>query len=105
MLAGQKKFSEALEAYEEAERVAPKDPRVNMERAKCRVRAGQLPEALEDFRQAIAKDPGKEEAWQGAAEILQKSGRQHEAADLWSEGLRKNPQWGEKEGTTPGSGL
>ena len=92
----QKKFSDALEAYSQAERVAPQDPRVNMERGKCFVRSDQLPEALEDYRKAIAKDPENEAAWQGATEILQKSGRQNEASDLWSEGCRKNPKWGEK---------
>jgi len=97
VLAAQKKFSEALEAYGEAERVAPQDPRVNMERGKSRLRAGQLPEALDDFKGALAKDPGNEAAWQGATEILQRSGRQQEAAELWSEGLRKNPQWAEKD--------
>jgi Tfp pilus assembly protein PilF len=51
---------------------------------------------LEDYRKAMLKDPGNEGAWQGATEILQKSGRQNEASELWSEGLRKNPQWGEK---------
>jgi len=101
----QKKFTEALQAYDEAERVAPQDARVDMERGKCRVRAGQLPEALEDFRKAVAKDPGNEAAWQGATEILQKSGRQHEAADFWSEGLRKNPQWSEKENSPPATSL
>lgn len=99
VMAAQKRFPEAMEAYGEAERVAPQDPRVNMERGKCRLRAGQLPEALEDFRKAVAKDPANEAAWQGATEILQKSGRQHEAAELWSEALRKNPQW--TEPTTP----
>jgi len=105
VLAAQKKFKEALEAYGEAERVAPQDPRVNMERGKCRARAGQLPEALEEFRKALAKDPGNEAAWQGATEILQKSGRQNEAAELWSEGLRKNPQWSEKEISPPANSL
>jgi tetratricopeptide (TPR) repeat protein len=65
-----------------------------MERGKCYLRSGQLPEALEDYRKAMVKDPGNEAAWQGATEILQKSGRQNEASDLWSEGLRKNPHWG-----------
>jgi uncharacterized membrane protein YgcG len=97
VLAAQKKFPEALEAYDEAERVAPGDPRVNLERAKCRVRAGQMAEALDDFKKAVVKNPSLESAWQGAAELLQKKGRQDEAADLWSEGLRKNPQWGEKD--------
>ena len=92
----QKKFSDALEAYSQAERVAPQDPRVNMERGKCFVRSEQLPEALEDYRKAMAKDPENEAAWQGATEILQKSGRQNEASNLWSEGCRKNPKWGEK---------
>lgn len=91
----QKKFSEALESYTQAETVAPHDSRVNIERAKCFVRSDQLPEALEDYRKAIAKEPENEAAWQGAAEILQKSGRQNEASDLWSEGCRKNPKWGE----------
>ena len=96
VFAAQKKFTQALEAYQQAEQVAPQDPRVNMERGKCYVRSGQLPEALEDYRKAMLKDPGNEAAWQGATEILQKSGRQNEAADLWSEGLRKNPKWQEK---------
>lgn len=105
ILAAQKKFTEALGAYEEAERVAPKDPRVDMERGKCRLRAGQLPEALEDFKKAVAKDPGNEAAWQGMTEILQKSGRQHEAAEAWSEGLRKNPQWAEPGNSLPANPL
>ena len=105
VLTAQKRFPEALEAYGEAERVAPQDPRVNMERGKCRLRAGQLPEALEDFRKAVAKDPANEAAWQGATEILQKSGRQHEAAELWSEGLRKNPQWSEPPNHPPTKSL
>ena len=49
---------------------------------------------LEFSPKAMVKDPGNEAAWQGATEILQKSGRQNEASDLWSEGLRKNPHWG-----------
>lgn len=105
ILAAQKKFTEALGAYEEAERLAPKDPRVDMERGKCRLRAGQLPEALEDFKKAVAKDPGNEAAWQGVTEILQKSGRQNEAAEAWSEGLRKNPQWAEPGNSTPANSL
>ena len=96
VLSAKKKFTQALEAYQKAEQVAPQDPRVNIERGKCYVRSGQLPEALEDYRKAMLKDPGNEGAWQGATEILQKSGRQNEASELWSEGLRKNPQWGEK---------
>ena len=89
----------------QAERVAPQDPRVNIERAKCRVQAGQTAEALDDFKKAVAKDPGNESAWQGATELLQKSGRQHEAADFWSEGMRKNPQWSEKESAPPAQSL
>ena len=103
--AAQKKFTEALAAYDEAERVAPEDSRVNIERAKCRIRAGQMAEALDDFKKAVAKDPSNESAWQGATELLQKSGRQHEAADFWSEGVRKNPQWSEKERSSPASSL
>ena len=99
----EKKFPQALEAYQQAEKAAPQDPRINMERGKCYLRSGQLPEALEDYRKAMVKDPGNEAAWQGATEILQKSGRQNEASELWSEGLRKNPQWGENRsaGTSP----
>ena len=93
VLAAQKKFTEALAAYDEAERVAPQEPRVNIERAKCRVQAGQTAEALDDFQKAIAKDPRNESAWRGQTELLQKSGRQHEAAEAWSGALRKNPQW------------
>ena len=96
VLAAQKKFTEALAAYDEAERVAPQEPRVNIERAKCRVQAGQTAEALDDFQKAIAKDPRNESAWRGQTELLQKSGRQQEAAEAWSEALRKNPQWSDQ---------
>ena len=105
VLAAQKKFTDALAAYDEAERVAPQDSRVNIERAKCRIQAGQMAEALDDFNKAVAKDPSNESAWQGATELLQKSGRQHEAADFWSEGVRKNPQWSEKERSSPAPSL
>lgn len=91
--AKQDRFADALKAYDEASRLAPKDARVDVERGKFLYRANHPEQALEGFRQALVKDPSLEEAWEGAAEALRKQGKPQEAGELMREGLQKNPQW------------
>lgn len=91
--AKQERFPEALKAYDEAARLAPKDARVDLERGKFLYRANQTDQALESFRKAIDKDSSREEAWEAAAEVLRRQGKAREASDLLREGNQKNPQW------------
>lgn len=91
--AKQDRIADALKAYDEASRLAPKDARVDVERGKFLYRANRRDQALEEFRQALVKDPTLEEAWEGAAEILRKQGKPQEAGELLREGIQKNPQW------------
>lgn len=93
--AKQDRLADALKAYDEASRLAPKDARVDVERGKFLYRANRPDQALEGFRQALVKDPSLEEAWEGAAEALRKQGKPQEAGELLREGIQKNPQWDE----------
>lgn len=91
--AKQERYSDAVRAYDEASRLAPKDARVDIEKGKFFFRVNQMEQALDGFRKAIQKDPAKEDAWEGAAEVLRKQGKPQEASELLREGIRKNPQW------------
>jgi len=93
--AKQDRNAEAVEAYDQASRLAPQDGRVDLERGKFFYRSNQPEKALDDFRNSIRKDPSREEAWEAAAEILRKQGKPQEASELMREGLQKNPGWGE----------
>lgn len=103
--AKQDRYPDALGAYEEAGRLAPRDGRVDFERGKFYFRAQQPDKALEEFRRSIDKDPRREAAWEAAAEILRGQGKPQEASELLREGIRKNPQWEETPASPAGDKL
>jgi tetratricopeptide (TPR) repeat protein len=75
-------FPKALEAYDEAARREPHDPRYLYNRAAVRRFMGELEEAERDYDQLIELDPGECEAWLSRADLRRQSPERNHIAAL-----------------------
>lgn len=85
------RYQEALELISQALQIKPEDPAILDSMGWVQYRLGNLPEALLLLRQAMQAYPDHEIAAH-LGEVLWVSGRQQEAREVWSKGLKLNPK-------------
>ncbi len=85
------RYQDALELYQQASVLDPRDPRVFNNIGAVRRSLGQLEEARQAFRRAIEVDPGYAAAWSNLGLVLEALGQRHEAAIAFQTALRLDP--------------
>ncbi|MBI4613385.1 MAG: tetratricopeptide repeat protein [Planctomycetes bacterium] len=93
-LASRGDFSGALEAAERGLALAPRDPKLLMERGRARVGLARFEEATRDFEEAVRLAPGDPEARLLYAERLLEAGRYEQAAEELDHVLVLEPESG-----------
>jgi predicted Zn-dependent protease len=86
------RLAEAAAVLESWARIAPEDPKPYLWRVEIDRRTGARPEDLErDYRAALQRDPGRDEARFGLAEALAQANRHAEAAREFDAYLARKP--------------
>lgn len=85
------RYREALEVYERASVLDPRDPRVFNNIGAVRRSLGQLEEARQAFRRAIELDPRYAAAWSNLGLVLEALGQREEAAIAFQTALGLDP--------------
>jgi len=90
--------AEALESFDTALRLAPRDPQYHFERGNALKDLGRLGEALSSYDEAIRLFPGSAEAHNNRGVTLKEAGRLAEALASYDAALSLKPQYAEAHG-------
>ncbi|MBN2580850.1 MAG: tetratricopeptide repeat protein [Pirellulales bacterium] len=87
----QDQVSEAIQHYEQALRLNPRNVNILNNLGNALKRAGRLSEAIVRFRQALKLDPQFADCYNNLGNALRALGRQQEALDCYTQTLKFNP--------------
>jgi tetratricopeptide (TPR) repeat protein/O-antigen ligase len=87
---GAEHYSQAIEAFERAHRIAPNDVVILNELASNLALAGDVAAAEARFQESLELDPTNAETYARLGEIYRVAGRIEEAAELYADAVRRN---------------